>query len=213
MRVLLVVARSREYARALDAIAVAAGQGGVDRLDLYTGDDDQAHRYDNITAKSERARQMAVAGGYDALWSVDDDQVVPPDALERLIAADADIAYGLTVWRNAPHRWSAIMAADGDDTCVTLDMQPERARAAWESVIDVVGCGTFCTLIRRAVLERFTFERRGRHCWDWYLAADAVRVGFSQRCDTGLIVSHMLDGQRVLNPIIDGRGLPGWGIV
>jgi hypothetical protein len=138
---------------------------------------------------------MALELGFDALMLIDDDQILPPDALERLIACDADIAYGLTVLRKQPNVWSAALTLGEPNTHVWLN-HPDHAvyaRRIFGQVIDCAGLGSFCTLIKRRVLEAAPFERRGVHAVDWYTACDAQRLGFTQRCDTGLLCGHVTD--------------------
>src|SRR5512139_1629566 len=60
---------------------------------------------DNITHKYNQARQMTLDGGYDALFTVEADMLIPPIALERLSRIEADVAYGLYVSRHGKHPW------------------------------------------------------------------------------------------------------------
>ena len=65
-----------------------------------------------------------------------------------------------------------------------LSERPEQARAVWGEVVDVVGVGMACTLIRRqsARASRVSAAtRRAVECCDWWLAKDAAAAGFSQR--------------------------------
>lgn len=214
MNILAVLPKQRAIPAA-EASVAALDWPGLDLLTLAGGDapgTDVDTRWANITAKLIRARAMALAGGYDALLCLDDDQVYPPDLVRRLAACldrSADVAYGLTVWRNPPHRWSAILdaPADGDDQSrmAILDAVPER-RTLWGQVVPVAGCGTFGTLIARAVLEAMPFRRAGMHCADWYFAQDARRLGFRQVVDTGASIGHVnLDLGAVLWPDPDRR--------
>lgn len=212
MKTLLAVATHHAHPVSLASIRTVAQRHRLDTVYLRDGDQDDAHehRYARTTRKYALAQQLALAGGYDALLLIDDDQVIPDDAYTSLIALDSDVAWGLTVWRNAPHSWSAIVEAEGDDHCVPLDTRPELARAVWGGPVDVVGCGNFCTLIRRRALEATPFERRGRHGCDWYFAQDCVRHGFTLRADTGLHVGH-IDGERILWPVMEPAPIgPTW---
>lgn len=157
---------------------------------MQNGDFIAGHRFDRVTYKYETARQLALAQGYDAMWCIEYDMLVPPDALSRLAKVEADIAYSLYCWRWQPYLWSAYLEL-GDLVGVSLSQYPERARELWGQVIDVAGVGQGCTLIRRNVLERITFRRAGNASCDWYMALDAQRLGLSQKCDTGLVCGHM----------------------
>lgn len=58
----------------------------------------------HILGQYQRARELALTGGYEALMTVESDMVVPPDALLRLVSvleAGADGASGLYAHRHA----------------------------------------------------------------------------------------------------------------
>ncbi len=208
MKILLFVPYTRDYA-AHRASIEALGMAGHSVTVHYQreGDDPTAHRWVNVTAKYRLAREMSLNGGYDALFCVEDDIVVPPDALLKLIAADADIAYGLVTWRREPHCWSAAyVTGPGESDHITFDMDMNKARAAWGRVIDVIGCGLFCTLIRRNVLEALDFRLPSTaRCCDFYHAWDAYAAGFTQRCDTTVLCGHIMEDGRVVYADVDTR--------
>jgi hypothetical protein len=81
--------------------------GPLDFLFLSGGETDDG--YQNVTDKYERARRQALSGGFDYLFCIEADMIVPPDALAKLIAIDADVGYGLYCWRHgsALGMWSA----------------------------------------------------------------------------------------------------------
>lgn len=147
-------------------------------------------RYDRVTQKYELARRMTLDGGYDALWTAEYDMILPSDALRRLAAVDADIVYGLYVWRRRPHLWSAYKVL-WPSLGYSISQIPQVAREAWGQQIEVAGVGHGCTLIRRQVLEQISFYRDGAACADWYMALDAQERGFRQVCDCGVACGHM----------------------
>ena len=150
-------------------------------------------KYLNVTHNYNFARRYTIGGRYDALLCVEADMILPPDTLRRLVACDADVAYGLYVFRHTRHTWSAYIKL-GDRHGRSLSQEPEQARDLWGRVIDVQGVGLGCTLIRRQVLEQLDFHLHPeviQTCCDWLLARDCVRHGFTQRCDTGLVCGHL----------------------
>lgn len=179
----------------------AAGLAGLDRGDhLVTvqvqgeeGVDSKWEAYDQITYKYQVARAVALAEGYDALMTVEYDNIVPPDALTRLAAVDADIAYGLYCCRRKFSRWLAF-SETFDNSGTTLTKNPETARAAWGQVVETQGVGLGCTLIHRRVLKAIPMRREATHpaCNDWFLALDAKRLGFRQAHDCGCVVGHIV---------------------
>lgn len=156
-------------------------------------DNPHEYPYENVTHNYNIARDLVLRMGFDALLTVECDMIIPPDTVDRLAATEADIAYGLYVWRHGRREWSAytsLNALKGK----SISKDPPAARAAWGKVIDVAGVGQGCTLIRRHVLEVIEFS-----LWpgtpqavssDWMLALDAQRLGFTQRCDLGVVCGH-----------------------
>jgi hypothetical protein len=197
MRILAVTPLFHRYVRALSSHQVMTPIGAVDYLilandDPYT-DGTLRGAYANITHKYNHARAVFLAGDYDALLCLEDDIIVPRDTLTRLLACDADIAYGLTCWRHGTPVWSARVDEEGQPLGRVLSETPERARALAGQVIDVVGVGMACTLIRRHVVGwlEFRLDEQQPVCCDWWLAHDARALGFSQRADLGLICGHI----------------------
>lgn len=195
MRVLVVTAVPRMvgvlawFPRALQSIMAQEWEGTLE-LFMPVGDRPHGTRYDRVTAKYEQARQVALDGGFDAVWFAEYDMVMPPNALKRLTAIDTDIAYGLYVWRRPGHQWSAYTYLD-ENTGVSLSQMPRHARAAWGTQIEVEGVGQGCTLVRRHVLETISFRREGVACADWFMALDAREKGYRQVCDLGVVCGHM----------------------
>lgn len=160
-----------------------------------------------VTGKYQEAQRVFLAGEWDVMIAIEDDMILPGDVFPRLLAlleGGADIGYGLYTWRykaGSAQKWSAYTLLE-DDTQVdangqrrynarSLSQDPEQARAAWGTVLDVKGVGMGVTAIKRHVLEAIPFENRGGACNDWYLAVDAQARGFVQRCDLGLVCGHM----------------------
>jgi len=147
--------------------------------------------HDRIALKYERARQLALEGGFDALWTIEYDMICNSSALAQLADTPGDIVYGLYCWRHYPYRWNAYVYLDQHNG-VSLSDMPERARDMWGKTIRVKGLGNGCTLFRRKALERLTFTVRGPAAQDWYVALDADRRhNLKQVCNTNVVCGHM----------------------
>jgi hypothetical protein len=163
-----------------------------------------------VTHKYQQARGDFLRGAWDVFVAIEDDMVLPEDALIRLrklIEDGADVAYGLYVWRHGTfaNKWSAYTVV-GEERGVSLSDLPERD--LWfGDVIPVAGVGMGCTAIWREALSMIAFERRGAACNDWYFALDAQERGLVQWCDTGLVCGHMTmePTPRVLYPALNGE--------
>jgi hypothetical protein len=76
-------------------------------MDIRPGE----NRFHAVTRKYQHLQRLFLSGPWDVLLTVEQDMLIPPDALRRLaalISDGADIAYGLYVWRyEEQHWWSA----------------------------------------------------------------------------------------------------------
>jgi hypothetical protein len=205
MRVLIAIPQSRIIVPSIESILRLDTTGYESKtVFMRDGDDPNAPRWVNHLHKEQRARQMCLDGGYDALLCVEDDQIVQPHFLRQLDSLGADIAYANTVTRHAPHNSAAtIVCGPGDGDYLSYDMRPEAMREAWGRVIPVIGCGLYCTLIRRHVLEAIDFELRGSRACDFYFAYDADKAGFTQLYDTRLLCGHVMEDGRAVYPSIE----------
>jgi hypothetical protein len=210
----------RHRAKESIQLAIDSYDGPVDWI-ISKGDNPYLNPFENVTHQHNKARRMALAGGYDALLSLEADMIVPPDTIARLIEANSDIAYGLYISRHKPYRWLAFKELTlWGGTSVSLDPTGEEARLAWGKIIDVVGAGMGCTLIRSNVLEALPFrlhdgkhswiqeeyaedfrrmgidpyrEHRGMVCDDYLLALDAQHYGITQRANLNVVCGHIAE--------------------
>ncbi|MCC6615931.1 MAG: hypothetical protein IT320_20845 [Anaerolineae bacterium] len=195
MRLLIYVPRSQRLAASLTSIDALNYRGDFSVWHDWEGNDPAAHRYDTITAKAERARQLALAQDYDALVVIEDDQVVPEYALNTLTdwASRYDVVYGLSVWRHDPTVWTAALSITEDKIQMLTKAAPELREQHWDMVVELPGVHMGCTLMTRRALEAVTFQRRGPNCYDYYAAVDWMALGIRQVTDFGLHVGHITE--------------------
>jgi hypothetical protein len=162
---------------------------------------DQNERNYDITHKYNQARELVLSNGYEALFTVEADMIVPPDALNKLSDTGADISYGLYVSRHGKHPWLTFSSVT-EQVRGSKGMGEtwEERGAMWGKVVASAGVGLGCTFIGRGVLEAITFRVSDE--WianDWYFAIDAKEKGFTQAHDCGVVCGH-IDGYRTLWP-------------
>ena len=203
------VMRGELYKRAWLSWYAMDWEGQLDYYQMVGGDHDLIP-YNNVTKKYNDARQAMLCGGYDALMTIESDTIVPKDALKRLVAADADVAYGVYVWRYGIPFWTAYMRLE-QSVGESLSANPDLAKKSWGKVIETEGVGHGCTLIRRHVLEELEFKwTLGEFgCCDWHFSLDCKRLGFTQKHDLGLVCGHIAVDPvyRILWPDANANGL------
>lgn len=142
-----------------------------------------------------RARDLFLAGTYDAVMVIESDIVPPADALRRLADLDADVAYGCYMFRpgnvvNVLQRYPQPARNVGE----SLSCHP----GLWDSakkqgVIECSGSGLGCILIRRNVIESVPFEMEPGAVgfFDYYWTEQVYRAGYSMKADTALTCQHI----------------------
>lgn len=167
----------------------------------------------NVLNLYKQARRIFLADArYTHLLTIEDDMVVPPDALEKLMALDVDVAYSLYCWRwGPPHRLSAYRYLYPDNGCSWGTDEPHTARRYMETgtAVDVAGVGLGCTLIKRSVLEAIDFRIGGAPANDWWFAVDCQQAKVRQVAHFGVQCGHIrLDpSARVIWPDKDAAQL------
>lgn len=175
---------------------------------VYGRNDAATHHYADLCAKHNEARAMVLQGGYDALFLVEADMVIPPDALRKLAALDAPVAYSLYVSRHPKHEWLALTRLSPNDHEYVSD-DPDYARHWFgdgTQAIETCGAGMGCTLIQRDVLRKLAFRLNGGNADDWTFAMDCVAYGIPQFTHTGVVCGHIA-GDVVLWPDVTIKGL------
>ena len=171
---------------------------------VFDREDNPEHGgYPNVLRKYQYGRDLALAGGFDGLLTVEADMVIPPLALERLVRLPCDVAYGLYASRHGKHQWLAFTRIEGVKG-ESLSKMPELAQKLWGSAVVTEGVGLGCTLIHRTVLEQIPFrvQENGAAC-DWALAQDLKEAGMRQMHDLGVVCGHVTDKGSVIWPDIE----------
>jgi len=174
-----------------------------------TGNSKQDH--ENTLYQYRYARQRMLSGDYDCLFIVEHDMIIPEDALVKMLATDADVVYGLYLFRHVKPVLNACRAVSSRWPDMSLSLFPEivnKARA--QGWIEVSGSGFGCTLIRRKVLEKLDMRRSeigGHPSPDMPFAADCMRNGFRQICRFDVICGHIKPDGDVLIPFERGENM------
>lgn len=145
--------------------AVLAQQYGDWEWVIDDDDPFPAPDHRNVLAKYRRARVQALAGGYDALVTVEHDMVLPVDALATLAATDAPVVFGVYVLRHGTFVLNACRYENDRNVGMSLSVYPGELRILRRAGVGrVSGVGWGCTLMRRDVLERAPLDDGGGQC-------------------------------------------------
>lgn len=187
MHVLAVTPHNRLEPETLRALFTQTYAGSLSHV--FMRDNPEPEAGQNIIRAYRRLREIFLGGPYDALWIVENDVIPPPQALDKLLAVDADIAYGVYCFRRGKPVVNIMHPASRNT--ITDSPQAWAAGVRTGAVIDCGGLGFGCTLIHRRVLERLEFRTDGGGGdADSCLAADAPRAGFTQQAHLGVLCGH-----------------------
>lgn len=159
-----------------------------------------------------RGRETFLRGPYDGLLVVESDIIVPPDALKRLAALRADVAYGVYVFRiktqnvvNIFERYpdnNGRPARNIGESLSVRGLWPEAKRAG---VVPCSGGGLGITLIARHVLEAVPFRPPseypgGKTFCDSPWTQDVYQKGYTMLAETRVQCGHKDTDGEVLWP-------------
>lgn len=169
-----------------------------------SGDVQEKTHYQNLRDKQNLVRQKVLDEGYDYVFFVEADVIVPPDALEKLLEVAGPIAYGLYCGR-LNKIWlcfTKLTLSKGE----SLVANPKVAKESWGKIIPSFGAHMGCTLIHRSALEAITFrlaDGKETFASDWYFAYDAKREQIPQAHHLGVICGHIRRDGSVIWPTIE----------
>jgi hypothetical protein len=149
-----------------------------------------------LVEKYNQAREMTLAGKYDALLTIEADMIIPSDTLDKLSRVDADVVYGLYVSR---HNLQWFLYFEGPTVGKQISRDKKLRRQVWGKIAQSCGIGNGCTLIHRNVLEKITFENTPGVAQDWIFAQTCQKYGFRQAHDCSVVCGH-INGNEVIWP-------------
>jgi hypothetical protein len=167
-----------------------------DPADLY-------HSHENTLLKYQKARRLTLEGGYDALFIVEHDMLIPANALQKLWAVRGDVVYGAYMFRNGNPTLNLLRWTNTRSIDQSMQFYPEDIRYARAQVVfRVSGAGFGCTLIRRSALEQVEMRgnRGGHPAPDMPFAEDCERAGIVQMGHFGVTCGHIRPDGFVLWP-------------
>lgn len=154
------------------------------------------HAKERIVASRNLLRERFLQGGYDYLFSLEQDVIPPADILERLLAHGKKIISGVVFTRfemNGEHRIKPLLwgSTERQDEMRFMD-----AEVAAPGLYSIRACGLGCLLIHRDVLEKIPFRLLpDRSTFDDIpFCRDCVDAGFDLYADTSVKCQHLIEG-------------------
>jgi len=146
--------------------------------------------YPNLAIKNEIARQIVLACLYDYLFIVEDDIVLPDDALEKLLMVDKPIVVGLH--RGRPETWGicglCVRIADPEGP-QDADDRPLEVKDVknWGEIIECTSSSQACMLIKREL----SIELEGVIGKDGEISRRLSTLHIPLLCHTGVLCGHV----------------------
>lgn len=147
-------------------------------------------RRENI-ANIHNVTRVSLGDNYDWVFSVEDDGILPPNALEKMIShVDDDVGMITGVELG---RWGLpyVGAWRVDDVNTTTEISSLQSRANEGGIDEVDGCGLYCALIREEVYTNHEFNSKNKLGPDVNLGLYARQKGFKNLIDWSVHVTHL----------------------
>lgn len=155
--------------------------------------------YRNVLQKYQRAQAMVLNGKWDALLTVEHDNVLPDEeAVQRLLETPGDIVYAPYLLRHGTPVLNTFQYVGRRNLGMSLSNYPDELRQARAAVVHrISGAGMGCTLFRRQVLEAIEFDVSSpiNACPDMGFATTALRAGFISVGRFDVPVAHYHQGR------------------
>lgn len=148
-------------------------------------------RREHIANIHNQARQLIVNA--DWIFSVEDDGILPPDALSRLVKVvksqkDVGLVTGVELGRwGVPY----VGAWYIDDLYRPTKAQSLENHAGEDFIEEIDGCGLYCALIRADLYKTHEFDSRNGLGPDVNLALYVKHCGWKNYIDWGIPVTHL----------------------
>jgi hypothetical protein len=153
---------------------------------------------DRIVACRNLLAEKAIQGGYDYLFSLEQDVLPPQYALKKLVEAKKEVISGVYFARNIMDDGNVrlIPLVYQLDDKETMSMIPLGNDELWEKpgVMKVVSAGLGCVLIHKSVLEKvqFRYERDSEVFDDRWFFIDLYNLNQEVFADTRIRCKHMI---------------------
>jgi len=178
----------------------------LDRKETRNAEEnDQA--FANVLHQYQRGREMFLKGKYEAMLLIENDIIPPADTLKRLAALNADLAYGVYLFRGEEpvvnvlrryYPWPQTSRNIGESMSLHHRLWE---RAIRQGLTECSGAGLGCVLIKRHVIEEYPFEApKDRGFFDFEWGSNVHRAGYRMMADMRVLCGHKGPDGKILRP-------------
>ncbi len=146
---------------------------------------------DRIIASRNMIREKVLSEGYDYFFSLEQDVIAPPHAIEQLLSNKKDIVCGAVTGLQdvngviVPAPMMYVQSKVNSELLWFLDPK----EIAKPQFIEIKACALGCVLIKADVLKDIKFRYEGGFD-DMIFCLDATTKGFKIYCDTSVTTEH-----------------------
>lgn len=151
----------------------------------------------NVEQVRNLIAHYTIQNGYDYLFGVDSDIILPKDCLSKMIVHDKDIVTGVYIQRIPGTHTIEVYGVPPQGGMVHIPYDDLKRH---HGLVEVAGCGFGCVLVKRHVLEgieypHFQYKSAIHHkdtvSEDVYFCMKARDNGFRVWCDTTILCDHI----------------------
>lgn len=179
---------------------------GEHDVTIWVSVDANEDKTGNVINQYKRAEARTIDEGFDAVLFIEHDMIVPPDCLVKMAATDADVIYGVYLFRHKSPTLSAFRYVGTAGLDQPLTMYPRDLEKAMAQIVaPVSGLGFGCTFIRRGVFDQVHIRRPNNGSYpDGPFADDCARRGIKQVARFDILCGHIRPDGFVLWPFSQG---------
>ncbi len=134
-------------------------------------------------------RDILLQGDYSHLLFLDQDVILPPDGIARLLAHQRGVVSGVYCKEIDGDIYAMIVLPDWRSRPSGIKVTP-FVRLRNRGLIEIEAAGFGCLLIKREICEGIAFRHEQTIGGDLAFCADVRRSGISVYCDTTLVCAH-----------------------
>tara|TARA_Y100000310_G_scaffold341625_1_gene441400 strand:- start:5216 stop:5935 length:720 start_codon:yes stop_codon:yes gene_type:complete len=159
-------------------------------------------------------REKALKEGYDYLFILDQDVMVPFNILKRLLESDKKIITGIyynifdVTMKKGEVKKNVLMPvlySEGSEESKVRQYTVEEVRDP--KLIEVRQCGTGCLLIDKEVLGKVEFRhvKDSKNFDDTWFCGDVRSKGYKIFCDTAMKCKHRIFDKKIEKKVWDNK--------